>query len=134
MSGWVLNTPLAALGFFSYLAISIIIATLASCDQVIFEISLYAGADPGVILGYCKILQKKIEHRNDVICRKVIDSARYSFDYSRGADLNVQFDSNKNQPGANAPPRSSSYIKAKVRWLWMALKKSPSLWHFLNWF
>ena len=33
-------------------------------------------ADPGLILGCCKILQKKTEHRNDVICRKMIDSAR----------------------------------------------------------
>ena len=30
-------TPLAALGCVSYLAISMIIATLASCDQVIFR-------------------------------------------------------------------------------------------------
>ena len=114
MFGWVLNTPLAALGFFSYLAISIIIAALASCDQVIFEISLYAGADPGVILGCCKILQKKIEHRNDVICRKIIDSARYSFDYSRGADLKVQFDSNKNHPGANPLPLPQVTSKLKL--------------------
>ena len=28
------------------------------------------GADPGLILGGCKNLQKKPEHRNDVICRK----------------------------------------------------------------
>ena len=35
-----------------------------------------AGASPGLILRYCKILQKKIEHRNDAICRKIIDSAR----------------------------------------------------------
>ena len=46
-------------------------------------------ADPGLILGCCKVLQKKIEHRNDVICRKIIDSARYSFDCSRGTDLKV---------------------------------------------
>ena len=32
-------------------------------------------ADPGLILGCCKILQKKVEHRNDVICRKIIDLA-----------------------------------------------------------
>ena len=31
-------TPLAALGCVSYLAISMIIATLASCDQVIFGV------------------------------------------------------------------------------------------------
>ena len=31
-------TPLASLGCVSYLAISMIIATLASCDQVIFEV------------------------------------------------------------------------------------------------
>ena len=53
------------------------------------------GADPGLILGYCKTLQKIIEHRNDVIFRKIIDSARYSFDYSMSTDLKVQFDSNK---------------------------------------
>ena len=41
MFDWVPNTPLASLGCVSYLAISMIIATLASCDQVIFEISLY---------------------------------------------------------------------------------------------
>ena len=34
------------------------------------------GVDPGLILGCCKILQKRIEHRNDVICKKIIDSAR----------------------------------------------------------
>ena len=34
------------------------------------------GADPGLILGCCKFLQKKVENRNDVICRKIIDSAR----------------------------------------------------------
>ena len=28
------------------------------------------GADPGLISGCCKILQKKIEHKNDVTCRK----------------------------------------------------------------
>ena len=33
-------TPLASLGCVSYLAISMIIATLASCDQVIFEVNL----------------------------------------------------------------------------------------------
>ena len=37
----VLNTPLASLGCIGYLAISMIIATLASGDQVIFEISFY---------------------------------------------------------------------------------------------
>ena len=41
MFDWVLNTPLASLGCVSYLTVSIITATLASCDQVIFEISLY---------------------------------------------------------------------------------------------
>ena len=41
MFDWVLNTPLAFPGCVSYLAISMIIATLAGCDQVIFEISLY---------------------------------------------------------------------------------------------
>ena len=41
MFDWVLNNPLASLYCVSYLAISMIIATLASCDQIIFEISLY---------------------------------------------------------------------------------------------
>ena len=36
----------------------------------------YSGADPGLILGCCKILQKKSEHRNNVISRKIADSAR----------------------------------------------------------
>ena len=34
-------TLLVSLGCVSYLAISIIIATLASCDQIIFEVNLY---------------------------------------------------------------------------------------------
>ena len=34
------------------------------------------GGDPGLILDCWKILQKKIEHGNDEICRKIIDSAR----------------------------------------------------------
>ena len=37
MFDWVLNTPLASLGCVSYLAISMVIATLASCDQVILK-------------------------------------------------------------------------------------------------
>ena len=41
MFDWVQNTPLASLGCVSYLAISMIIAILASCDQVIFELSFY---------------------------------------------------------------------------------------------
>ena len=52
------------------------------------------------------------------------------FDYSRGTDLKVQFNSNKKHLPHGAltpPPPSSSYINAKVRWLWMAVKKSPSL-------
>ena len=36
MFDWVLKTLLASLGCVRYLAISIIMATLASCDQVIF--------------------------------------------------------------------------------------------------
>ena len=35
---------------------------------------MLTGADPGLILGSCKILQKKLEHRNDAICRIIIDS------------------------------------------------------------
>ena len=31
----------------------------------------YSGADPRLILGCCKILQKKIEHRNDVYAEKL---------------------------------------------------------------
>ena len=34
------------------------------------------GGDPGLILGCCKILQKKIEHENDEICRQIIDLTR----------------------------------------------------------
>ena len=41
MVNGVLNTPLTSLGCVSYLAISMIVAALASCDEVIFEISLY---------------------------------------------------------------------------------------------
>ena len=41
MFDWVLNTHVAFLGCFSYRAMSVIIATSASCDQVIFEISLH---------------------------------------------------------------------------------------------
>ena len=41
MFDWALNTPLTSLGYINYLAISMIIATLASYDQVIFEISSY---------------------------------------------------------------------------------------------
>ena len=36
----------------------------------------YTGADPGLILGCCNNFTKEIEHRNDVICRKIIDSAK----------------------------------------------------------
>ena len=49
------------------------------CGLVVFtdmNTTCISGADPGLILGCYKILQKKIEHRNDVICRKIIDSAR----------------------------------------------------------
>ena len=56
---------------------------------------MWATADPGLILGCYKILQKKVEHRNDQIQQ---EARRYSFDYSRGADLKVKFDSNKEQP------------------------------------
>ena len=35
-----------------------------------------SGVDPELILGYCKISQKKFEHRNDVICRNITESAR----------------------------------------------------------
>ena len=42
MFDWVLTTLLASFGCVSYLAISMILATLANCDQVIFQISLYA--------------------------------------------------------------------------------------------
>ena len=38
-----------------------------------------AGAVPGLIWGCCKVLQKKIDHRNDIICRKInrlLDSAK----------------------------------------------------------
>ena len=61
----------------------------------------HSGADPGLISACCKILQKKLEHRNDVICKKIIDSARSKtvrFDYSSGANLKVKFDSSKKHP------------------------------------
>ena len=32
----------------------------------------HSGADPGLILGCCKNLTKKNEHRNDVISRKIM--------------------------------------------------------------
>lgn len=35
-----------------------------------------AGAVPGLIWGCCKVLQKKNDHKNDAICRKIIDSTR----------------------------------------------------------
>ena len=36
-----------------------------------------AGAVPRLIWGCCKVLQKKkFDHRNDIICRKIIDSAK----------------------------------------------------------
>ena len=41
MFDWVLNTPLASLGCVRYLAVSIITATLASCAQVVLEISFF---------------------------------------------------------------------------------------------
>ena len=43
--------------------------------------------------------------------------------------VRVQFDSNKKHPPSRelTPPPSSSYMNAKVRWLWMVVKKSPSL-------
>ena len=37
MFDWVLNTPLASRGCVSYLVMSMIMAKLASCDQVIFK-------------------------------------------------------------------------------------------------
>ena len=59
------------------------------------------GADPELISGCCQNFTKKIEHRNDLICRKTTiqqESSRQSFDYSRGTDLKVQFDSSKKHP------------------------------------
>ena len=35
-----------------------------------------SGVDSGLILGCCKTSQKKTECRNDVICRKIVDSAK----------------------------------------------------------
>ena len=55
MFDWVLNTPLASLGYVSYLAISTIIAILPSCDQVIFEIDLY------VLFKYVCVCSVKLE-------------------------------------------------------------------------
>ena len=64
---------------------------------------------------------KKIYHRNDVICRKIIDSERSKIWRSK-----IQFDSSKKRPpgGGGLTPPSSNYINAKVRWLWMAMKIS----------
>ena len=72
-----------------------------NCVEMLISNSIKDGVIreyPGLILGCCNILQKKIEHINDVICRKIINSASYSFDYSRGTDLKAQFDSNKKHP------------------------------------
>ena len=46
-----------------------------------------------------KNFTKRNEYRHNVICRKIIDLATYSFDYSRSTDLKVQLDSNKNPRG-----------------------------------
>ena len=44
---------------------------------------------------------RKIEHRNDVICRILYiqqEARTYSFDYGMGAELKVKFDSSKKHP------------------------------------
>ena len=54
---------------------------------------------------------------------------RYSFDYSRGADLKVKFDSSKKHLpiwGVKDPLHQVMSVQ-ELRWLWMAVKKSPSL-------
>ena len=50
------------------------------------------GADLGLILGCCKILQKKLNIEMMLYAEKLQiqqEVKRYSFDYSRGADLKV---------------------------------------------
>ena len=58
------------------------------------------------------------KNRNDVICIIIIDSARWSFDYSKGTGLKVQFDSSKKHPGLGrggggerVPPHVKSTLK-----------------------
>ena len=59
------------------------------------------GADPGLILGCCKILQKKLNIEMMQYAEKLKiqqEARRYSFDYSRDTDLKVKFDSSKKHP------------------------------------
>ena len=44
---------------------------LFSVESTFSALMTKARADPGLILGLCKILQKKIEHRNDVYAEKL---------------------------------------------------------------
>ena len=60
-----------------------------------------AGADPGLILACCKILQKKLNTEMLLNVEKLQiqqEARRYSFDYSRGEDLKVKFDLARSTP------------------------------------
>ena len=58
---------------------------------------MWSGPDPGLILGCCKISQKKIDHRNDVIMQKNyrLNKKQEGTVLIRGTDLKIQFDSSK---------------------------------------
>ena len=68
------STSDAALVYFEFRCFSILWKFSLGNKNFSGEINS-TGADPGLIWGSYKILQK-IVHWNDVICRKVIDSAR----------------------------------------------------------
>ena len=58
-----------------YIYLLYIYIYFSTCCWLIFSV-LALGADPGLIRGCCKILLKKVDHRNDIICRKIIDSTK----------------------------------------------------------
>ena len=101
-----------------------------------------AGADPGLILECCKILQKKWnkEMRQYAEKLQIQQEARsYSFDYSRGTDLKVKFDSKKKHPpiwGAKSRPAPSfpKLCQHQSQMVMDSSKKSLSLQHYLSWF
>ena len=60
-----------------------------------------AGADSGLILGCCKILQKTLNIEMMYYAKKLKihqEARRYSFDYNKGADLKVIFNSSNKHP------------------------------------